>query len=47
MTVGAEVCCGVGLYPMISVFLGDGSGAGITTACLFLFLMAALNVIEL
>lgn len=47
MAVGTEACCGVGLYHMLRVFLGDVSDAGITTTCLFMFLMAALNAIEL
>lgn len=40
---GAEVCCGVGLYHMIRVFLGDVSDAGITTTCLFMFFDGSLK----
>ena len=36
MTVITELCCGVGLYHVIKVFLGDVSDAGITITCLFM-----------
>lgn len=37
MAVITELCCGVGLYQVMKVFLGDVSDAGITITCLFMF----------
>lgn len=38
-----EVCCGVGLYHMTRVFLGDVRDAGITATCLFMFFDGSLK----